>query len=63
MVRDIRSAEYNKQKRKVLWIKLGIFFVLFLALGGLSVWLSGLKSIQIDTVSISGATVLGTESL
>lgn len=63
MARDIRGAEYNKQKRKVLWIKLGIFFVLFLALGGFSVWLSGLKSIQIDTVSISGATVLGTESL
>jgi hypothetical protein len=63
MVRDIRSAEYNKQKRKVLWIKLGIIFTLFLALGGLLIWLSGLKSIQIDTITISGATVLGSESL
>lgn len=63
MVRDIRSAEYNKQKRKVLWIKLGIFFALFLALAGLSIWLSGLKSIQIDTVTISGATVVSVPSL
>jgi len=58
MVRDIRGAEYVKQKRKTLQIRLGVFFAVLLVLGGLSVWLSGLKSIQIDTVTISGATVL-----
>jgi len=58
MVRDIRGAEYVKQKRKTLQIRLGVFITSLFLLGGLSVWLSGLKSIQIDTVTISGATVL-----
>lgn len=63
MVRDIRGAEYARQKRKTLWIRLGVFCMLLLLLGGLSVWLSGLKSINIDTVAISGATVLPVEVL
>ncbi len=63
MVRDIRGAEYARQKRKTLWVRVGVFFFVFLCVLGLFIWLASLKSIQIDTISISGATVLGSESL
>ena len=63
MVYDIRSAEQKKQTRKILIIRLSIFFCVCLVLLGLSVWLSRLQSIQIDTVTVSGATVLPVQNL
>jgi hypothetical protein len=63
MVYDIRSAEQKRQTRKVLIIRLSIFFCVCLVLLGLSVWLSQLRSVQIDTVTISGATVLPVQDL
>lgn len=63
MVRDIRSAEHAKQKRKALYVRLGVLSALFLILLGVSVWVSRLQSIRIDTVVINGATVLPVETL
>lgn len=63
MVYDIRSAEQKKQTRKILIIRLSIFLCVCIVLLGLSVWLSRLQSIQIDTVTISGATVLPAQDL
>ncbi|MHB1316709.1 MAG: cell division protein FtsQ/DivIB [Minisyncoccota bacterium] len=59
----MRSSEHNKEKRKKYLIKLSIFFFVLLFVFGLSIYLSRLKSIQIDTVSVSGATIISPEIL
>lgn len=63
MVYDIRSAEQKKQTRKILIVRMSIFLCVCAVLLCLSVWLSRLQSIQIDTVTISGATVLPVQDL
>lgn len=63
MIYDIRSDEQKKQARKILIIRLSIFFCVCIVLLGFGVWLSRLHSIQIDTVTVSGATVLPVQDL
>lgn len=63
MARDIRGAEYAKQKKKILLIRSAIFLTLCVLLCVFVVWLSGLPALQINTISISGATVLREETL
>ncbi len=63
MVYDLRTTEEKKQKKKILIIRLSIFFcVCALCFGG-AVWASRIQRIQIDTIEISGATVLSTQTI
>lgn len=63
MTRDIRGAEYSRQKRKKRIIVSSLFAGICIALCILLVWLSRLPSLQIREVRISGATVLQEEVL
>ncbi len=63
MVYDLRTTEEKKQKKKILIIRLSIFFcVCALCIGG-AVWASRMQRIQIDTIEVSGATVLSTQAI
>ena len=63
MVYDLRTTEEKKQKKKILIIRLSIFFCACGVLFGGAVWVSRMQHIQIDTIEISGATVLPSQTI
>ncbi len=63
MVYDLRTTEEKKQKKKILIIRLSIFFCVCAVLFGGAAWASRIQSIQISTVQIRGATVLSTQAI
>ncbi len=63
MVYDLRTTEEKKQKKKILIIRLSIFFCVCVVCIGGAAWASRIKRIQIDTIEITGATVLSTQAV